>query len=193
MSKPGIGALVALLCGLTAFAQEPRDRTMAQATMEGTSLMSSTVFATYHLSGAPGSPNYTVIYVIFWRGEPGWMGNGNARTVPGSSGMTRLLVGSHVLDVTVDGTMTSASVAGTTVDLRKTNAIFVDRVDHPSATKVVDTQFVDVQLPKILRGRELMPSVFRAIPTLRGFTGCEASTAGTPGGVRCAQWSALPR
>ena len=193
MSKPVIGALVAVLCGLTTFAQEPLDRTMAQVTMEGHSLLSSTVMATYHVSGAPGSPNLAVIYVILWRGEPGWMGNGNSRTVPGPSGTTRRLVGAHVLDVTVDGTMTSASVAGTTVDLRKTNAIFVDHVDRPSAAKVVDTQFVDVQLPKTLRGGELMRTAFRGLPTLRGFAGCDAAPAGTPGSVACAQLNALPR
>ena len=193
MTKPGISALVAVLCGLTAFAQVPRDPTMGQVTMEGHSLLSSTVMATYHLSGAPGSPNLDVKYVILWRGEPGWMGNGNARTVPGSNGMTRLLVGSHALDVAVDGTMTSATVAGTIVDLRKTNAIFVDRVDRPSAVKVIDTQFVDVQLSKTLRGRDLMRTVFHGLPTLPGFAGCDTASPGTPGDPRCAQLNALPR
>jgi hypothetical protein len=192
MSKPGIGAFVALLCGLTAFAQEPRDRTMAQATMDGTSRVSSTVMATYHLSGAPGSPNYAVTYVILWRGEPGWMGNGNTKTIAASgSGTFRRLVGSHVLDVTVDGA--SATVAGTVVDLRKTNAIFVDRIDRPSATKVVDTRLVDVPLPKTLRSHELTRILFGGLPTLAGFAGCDAPSPGTPDSVACAQLNAVTR
>jgi hypothetical protein len=131
--------------------QESRDRTSAQVTMDGFARVSPTVMATYLLSGAPGSPNVAVTYVVLWRGEAGWMGNGNSRTVPSSTGTSRRVIGSHVLEVAVDSAMNSATVAGTTVDLRHTNAIFVDGVDRASAAKVVDTQFVGVQPPKTAR------------------------------------------
>lgn len=193
MSKAGLGALVAVLCGLTALAQEPRDPTMAPATMEGMSRVSSTVMATVRLNGAPGSPNYTVTYVILWRGEPGWMGNGSSQAVLGSSGTIKHTVGSHVLEVTLDGTQTSATVARTTIDLRKANVIFVDRADHPSAAHVIDTQFVDVQPPRTLRSPELTRTILRSLPTLPGFAGCEAAPAGTRGGGFCAPVNTSPR
>ena len=194
MRTPVAGAIVAMLCGLIASAQEPRDRTMGHATAEGTRLVSSTVMATYHLNGAVGSPNLAVVYVILWRGKPGWMGNGNSKTVSSSGGGTsKRLVGSHALEVTVDGTMTSATVAGTVVDLRKANAIFVDNVDQPSAAKVVDTRFLDVQPPKTVRGPEMTQMLFGALPTLPSFAGCDPAPAGPRDAALCGQLGSRPR
>jgi hypothetical protein len=166
---------------------------MARVTMDGTALVSPTVMATYLVNGAPGSPTMTVAYVILWRGEPGWMGNGNSRPVPVAGGTTRRQVGPHVLDVTADAAMTSATVAGTTVDLRKTNAIFVDGADRASAAKVVDTRFIDVQLPKTAQGTELTRRIFDHLTTLAAFADCGSSVAGPPMGGYCMQVNASPR
>lgn len=187
--RAGITALVAVSCSVPGLTQAPPDRTMARVTSDGTALVSPTVMATYLVNGAPGSPTMAVAYVVLWRGEPGWMGNGNSRTVPVAGGTTRRQVGSHVLDVTVDTAMTSATVAGTTVDLRKTNAIFVDGADRASAAKVVNTQFVDVQLPKSARSNELTRTVLDGVPGLAAFAGCESAGAARPGGY-CAQLNA---